>query len=100
MRGFDGETVLAADRGWLIRNDLGWWPGHWGQELYVGLDYGEVNGADTYLLPGTRLAGTVLGLRGAYHGLVYDLFAGSPLQKPNGFKTATFTTGFTASYSF
>src|SRR5690606_18647598 len=57
VRGFDGESVLAADRGWLLRNELGWRPGASGQEIYLGIDYGEVSGDDTHNLPGTYLGG-------------------------------------------
>ena len=97
VRGFDGETVLAADRGWLLRNDLGWRPGGSGQELYLGLDYGQVSGDDADRLLGTQLAGAVLGLRGRYRWIAYDFFVGKPLDKPDRFPTASSTTGFNLS---
>ena len=100
VRGFDGESVLMAERGWLIRNDVGVALGESGQEVYVGIDYGEVGGRSAELLVGTRLAGAVIGVRGAYQGLYYDVFAGRPLSKPQGFETADVTAGFTLSLSF
>ena len=100
VRGFDGESLLAADRGWLVRNDLGWQPGAYGQELYLGLDYGEVSGPSADRLLGTTLSGLVLGLRGGYRALNYDLFGGRPLQQPDGFITADNTAGFAVSLSF
>lgn len=100
VRGFDGENLLSADRGWLIRNDLGLALGGSGQALYLGADYGEVGGPSSDLLAGTRLAGMVLGLRGAYTQLSYDVFAGKPLSKPEGFRTADITTGFNLNASF
>jgi hemolysin activation/secretion protein len=100
VRGFDGENTLLADRGWLIRNDLGWMIGQSGQELYLGLDYGEVGGASSDYLVGKRLSGAVLGLRGGFMGGTYDLFIGEPLSHPDGFETADIVTGFMLSWSF
>ena len=100
VRGFDGELTLAADRGWLTRNELGWQPGQWGQELYIGLDYGRVGGADADRLPGRELAGAVLGMRGGWRWLHYELFAGQPLKKPDGFTTASTASGFNITLSF
>ena len=79
VRGFDGELILAAERGWLIRNDLGCALGNSGQEAYLGLDHGEVAGPSSDLLLGKRLTGAVLGLRGAVKTLAYDLFVGTTL---------------------
>jgi hemolysin activation/secretion protein len=100
VRGFDGESVLMAERGWLIRNDVGVALGENGHELYAGIDYGEVAGRSADLLIGTRLAGAVIGVRGAYRGFNYDVFAGRPLSKPQGFETADVAAGFTLSLSF
>uniref|UniRef100_A0A0S4UAP3 Channel-forming transporter/cytolysins activator of TpsB family n=1 Tax=Ralstonia solanacearum TaxID=305 RepID=A0A0S4UAP3_RALSL len=100
VRGFDGENTLIGDRGWLVRNDLGWTLGNSGQELYVGVDYGEVGGQSARVLIGQHLAGAVLGLRGGYKGLFWDVFIGTPLSKPEGFKTAHTTAGFNVSWSY
>ena len=89
-----------AERGWLIRNDLGWSLGSSGQELYLGLDHGEVGGQSAELLVGKRLTGAVLGLRGGYKDLSWDLFAGVPVSKPDGFRTAHHTGGFNLTWSF
>jgi hemolysin activation/secretion protein len=94
VRGFDGENVLSAERGWLIRNELSAPLADSGQQVYLGLDYGEVGGPSSELLLGKTLAGTVLGLRGGIKKLQYDVFIGTPLHKPNGFKTANTTAGF------
>lgn len=100
VRGFDGENTLSADRGWLIRNDLGWVLDPSGQELYLGIDYGKVAGPSSQALIGTRLSGVVLGLRGNYQGFSYDLFFGQPINKPDGFKTASRVAGFNFNWSF
>lgn len=104
VRGFDGESTLMAERGWLLRNELGLMLGSSGQELYAGVDYGRVGGPSSQWLLGKSLAGAVLGLRGGGFtwapGLSYDVFVGKPVHKPQGFKTANTTAGFSVNWSF
>lgn len=100
VRGFDGESTLSAERGWLIRNDLGIALTPIGSELYLGLDHGEVRGLSSDLLLGKRLTGFVLGLRGGYKGFSYDVFAGKPIRKPNGFRSAGTTAGFNLNWTY
>lgn len=100
VRGFDGENVLAADRGWLLRNELGWRPFDNSQEVYIGVDYGEVAGRDSAYLLGTHLGGAAFGLRGSWRWLAYDVFASTYWDKPAGFITQRTTTGFNISIGF
>jgi len=100
VRGFDGEMQLLAERGWLMRNDLGLALGQSGQELYIGADYGEVQGASSEFLIGKRLSGAVLGLRGGAKGFYYDVFAGAPISRPDGYRTAHRVAGFNVNWSF
>lgn len=100
VRGFDGESSLTGERGWLLRNDIGWALGASGAELYLGIDHGQVAGPSTRQLEGRRLSGGVVGVRGAWKGLSYDLFVGAPIAKPEGFRTAATTAGFNLNYSF
>lgn len=100
VRGFDGESSLIAERGWYSRNDLSLLLGDSGQEIYIGLDHGEVAGPSSELLVGTVLTGSVFGLRGATKGMQYDIFVGKPIFKPNGFKTPASIAGFILNYSF
>lgn len=100
VRGFDGETILSAERGWWLRNELGITLADSGQEAYVGLDYGEVGGPSSDLLVGKQLAGAVLGLRGSLKKLQYDIFIGAPVSKPSQFRTASFVSGISLNYSF
>lgn len=100
VRGFDGENILSADRGWTLRNEVGLSLGQTGQELYTGIDYGEVSGQSSQYLIGQRLAGAVVGLRGGYKGLSYDWSLGTPLKKPDGFETANVTSAFSVIWSF
>lgn len=100
VRGFDGENMLSAENGWLIRNELAWaYARDGGHELYLGLDHGEVGGASARWLTGKRLSGAVLGLRGTFKGLAYDFFAGTPLDKPTGFRTSSRVAGFNLVWS-
>lgn len=100
VRGFDGERTLNANNGWYVRNDLAWRTPLPSQELYLGADYGEVGGAGIEYLAGTHLAGGVVGLRGTAFNLGYDLFAGVPFSKPDGFDTSPVTLGFNLNWSY
>ena len=104
VRGFDGEQNLAGESGWLTRNELAAALGDSGQELYLGIDAGQVRGPSSAQLLGRSLAGAVLGWRGAgsgwAQGLNWDLFVGTPLHKPDGFKTAPITGGFSLNWSY
>ncbi|MCT4709219.1 ShlB/FhaC/HecB family hemolysin secretion/activation protein [Enterobacteriaceae bacterium H11S18] len=100
VRGFDGERTLSASHGWYVRNDIAWSTPLPAQELYLGADYGEVGGTGSETLVGKHLAGGVVGLRGQYLRASYDLFAGIPLSKPDGFKTDPTTVGFSLSFSY
>lgn len=64
VRGFDGEHLLSAERGYYWRNDLALSLGRSSHAIYVGADYGQVFGPSSGALSGTRLAGAVIGVRG------------------------------------
>lgn len=100
VRGFDGEQQLSAERGGLWRNELALAlpaPGH---ELYTGVDYGQVGGPSARLLAGTALCGAVLGLRGQWSKVQYDLSIGTPISKPRAFPTSPWSVGFSLHWSF
>jgi len=100
VRGFDGESTLSADRGWLVRNDLSWALGATGAELYAGADYGQLGGTVAAQLVGRHLEGCVFGLRGSRGHLSYDAFIGARLNYPTGFQVAHETAGFNLSWSY
>lgn len=100
VRGFDGERTLNASNGWYIRNDLAWRTPLPEQELYLGMDYGEVGGAGSEYLVGRHLAGGVVGLRGQLFSTDYDVFIGRPFSKPAGFMTSDVTAGFNLFLNF
>jgi len=98
VRGFSGETMLAAEKGFYWRNELQYPLGQSGHALYAGLDYGRVWGPSAAYLAGTQLAGAVVGVRGGMPTRVgvygYDLFMGMPACKPAGFPASSVTLGF------
>lgn len=104
VRGFDGENLLAGERGFYWRNELQAPLGGSGQALYAGLDYGRVFGPTTAALAGTQLAGAVIGLRGGLGSRMgsvsYDLFVGTPIYKPAAFHTAAVTAGLQVVYQY
>ena len=81
------------------RTRLGWSWHALAAELYAGLDYGRVGGPSASLLLGERLAGAVIGLRGGFKRTSYDVFVGQPIDKPEGFRTAGTTAGFSLNWS-
>ncbi len=100
VRGFDGERTLSAARGWWLRQELQGVVAGSDARLYLGLDHGEVGGAASETLAGTRLTGMVIGLRGAWRRARWELFAGRPLHKPSMFRTADRTAGFSLQFAF
>lgn len=102
VRGFDGGQGLSGERGFYWQNTLGWHfhPRH---QFYLGLDYGRISGESAKYASGNRLTGAVTGFRGSHKvgGIFsYDLFAGKPLHKPEGFQAAHTVYGFGLNYSF
>lgn len=99
VRGFDGESPLSAEKGFFLRNELGIPITDTAQSAYFGVDFGEVYGENTAYLPGTKLAGLSIGLRGNLaQGVMYDVFAGIPLYKPKNDRTDSPTAGFSLIY--
>lgn len=99
VRGFDGESSLVGDGGLLLRNELGWILNGSYKEPYLGLDLGRVTGTSKHVLEGKALVGAVMGFKGSWKGLYYDLFYGASLYHPNNFKSEN-SFGFTLNCSF
>ena len=101
VRGFDGENTLMGESGWYLRNELSSRIEGIKSDVYVGLDIGRVYGPNTEDLLGKCIAGAVLGLRGSLpSGLSYDVFLGTPLYKPQGYRTSHMTAGFQIEWRF
>jgi hemolysin activation/secretion protein len=104
VRGFSGQTMLAAEKGFYWRNELQYPLGQSGQVLYAGIDYGRLWGPSTANLAGTQLAGAAIGLKGSVPTRVgaysYDVFAGMPIYAPTGFPAPRVTLGFQLTAQF
>lgn len=105
VRGFDGENLLAGERGFYWRNELQAPLGASGQAAYIGLDYGRVYGPSTIAQVGTQLAGAAIGVRGGvgspkFGSVSYDMFLGMPVYKPEQFHTAGVTAGVQVAYQY
>jgi hemolysin activation/secretion protein len=100
VRGFDGESSLAGERGWTLRNELASALGQSGSELYVGVDAGRVGGPSVARLAGRGLAGAVIGLRGSVRAVQFDLFAGTAVHRPEGFGNSRAALGFSLNASY
>lgn len=99
VRGYDGENTLGAEQGYFLRNEISIPITDTTQSVYAGLDHGKVFGPNVPNLIGDQLTGAVLGMRGnLLKGMSYDIFAGTPLYKPVGFRTDEPTAGFSLSY--
>ena len=99
VRGFTGEETLRGESRFYIQNE--WAIPFERQHIipYIGLDIGHVWGPSTGMQLGHTLAGAVLGVRGTINEAVsYDLFIGTPLIKPEGFKADDVAWGFRAGY--
>lgn len=98
VRGFDGMSVLSAERGWLMRNEIST-PIRPQIQAYLGVDTGHVSGPSAAQLVGQSLTGGVLGVRGQWARVQYEVFMGKPLSKPEHFRTSSSTAGFSISFS-
>ncbi|GAB4120250.1 MAG: ShlB/FhaC/HecB family hemolysin secretion/activation protein [Sideroxydans sp.] len=95
VRGFDGESALAAEKGFFLRNEFIYpIPGTM-QSAYTGIDFGKVFGDNVPNLPGNQLAGMVFGMRGALlKCLSYDVHVGGALNKPSHLRSDEPAAGF------
>ena len=100
VRGFDGELLLIGDSGWLLRQELGLSVPSLRSELYTGIDTGKIGGRSAEDMLGARLTGAVIGVRGNAARVSWDFFLGRPLDKPEGFRSASTTAGFHLSLNF
>lgn len=104
VRGFSGETMLAAEQGFYLRNDVQYPLGQTGQVLYAGIDYGHLGGPSAAFLTGTQLAGAAIGLKGAvpsrFGAYSYDVFASTPIYAPSDFPAPSVTLAFQMTAQF
>ena len=90
-----------SESGWYLRNELSSRIESIKSDIYIGVDIGCVYGPNTEDLSGKCIAGMVLGLRGSLSsGLSYDVFVGTPIYKPQGYRTSHVTSGFQIEWRF
>jgi hemolysin activation/secretion protein len=104
VRGFDGQMTLASENGWTLRNELSWTINQSTQQLYVGMDVGQVSGPSSTYLIGRTLVGTVVGIRGRlplpYVDASYDVAIGRPIKKPASLSTSSVVVNAALSIEF
>lgn len=101
VRGFDNAATLVAESGVIWRNELVWQIPDLPQvSPYLGLDAGQVSGPSAANLPGKRMVGAVIGLRGQIAGTQYDLFYGRPVSQPPALKASPGTWGFMLHHAY
>jgi hemolysin activation/secretion protein len=103
VRGFDGDSVLLAESGFYLRNEIATQLNcidGVNTQIYVGVDVGRVWGPSDVALIGTKLAGAALGLRGQWKSMQWDVAAATPLYKPEGFRTHNLNVYASLTYSF
>ena len=105
VRGFDGERSLSGDHGALIRQEVNAYLGDKPHAIYAGVDAGYVkmdNKEQDDLLLGNHLIGGVIGIKGYIKParINYDLFAGYPLDQPDGFSDKDWVTGFSLGWQY
>lgn len=101
VRGFDGEYALQDNKGWYWRNDISWIFPDKPVQPYIGADAGQVYGNNNqHYYNGKTVIGSVVGLRGKLLQTRFDLFAGTPLKKPQAFHTDPLTLGFSLQWKY
>lgn len=100
VRGFDGQSVLTGEKGWLVRNEMSTplWSSK--QKVYLGIDHGHVGGASAAQGIARHLTGMVLGLKGELGPVQWDAFVSKPLQAPERFKNQKYQTGVSLQAQF
>lgn len=90
VRGPDGDGVLLAENGYVVRNELAMpvaLVDGLASVAFVGVDVGRVWGPSAVLLTGDKLAGAALGVRGQHRAMQFEFAVATPLYKPEGFRT-------------
>jgi len=101
VRGFDGEYSLQDNKGWYWRNDISWIFPDKPVQPYIGVDAGQVYGNNSQqYYTGKTVIGSVVGLRGNLLQTRFNLFAGTPLKKPQSFHTDPLTLGFSLQWKY
>jgi hemolysin activation/secretion protein len=103
VRGFDGDAVLLAENGVVLRNEfttpVKLWDGLDTIAL-LAIDCGRVWGPSDILLAGKKLVGLALGLKGRWRATQFDATLATPLYRPEGFTSRRLSLYFSLTQSF
>lgn len=95
VRGYNGENTLAAEKGFVVRQELGLPVGKTPLQFYLGIDYGRVWGPSDTFNKREYLVGGFVGLKGNMTKQIYfDVFVSRPIRNPEGFAADNVTIGF------
>ena len=103
VRGFDGDNVLLAESGLIVRNELSTPLALFAgvnSTVFAGFDFGKVSGPSRATLVGSSLAGLVFGARGEWHRILFDISVGSPVYKPARFRSQRLNPYLSITYAF
>ncbi len=110
LRGLDGQQTACGNRGWQWRNEVATGLNHAFAALtgkavqaYVAIDMARVS--ETGFASQLHFSSVAFGLRGAFDPsdssrLSWDIFAGTPISKPDHFQTASLASGFNLRIDF
>jgi hemolysin activation/secretion protein len=103
VRGFDGDSVLLAENGLVLRNEVST-PlktlNSVETAAYLAVDYGRVWGPSDFALVGKRLIGLALGLKGRWRATNFNAALSTPLSLPEGFSSSRLNVYLSATQSF
>jgi hemolysin activation/secretion protein len=102
VRGFDGDSVLLAESGLVLRNEVSHALPAWAglsSNAFVALDAGVVRGASADRLVGKRLAGIAVGTRGRWKNLMFEVSIATPVHKPSKFRTCSVNPYVSVTYA-
>ncbi|MFC0350702.1 ShlB/FhaC/HecB family hemolysin secretion/activation protein [Undibacterium danionis] len=102
VRGFDGDSVLLAESGLVLRNDFSTALQTFfcaNNSLYFAVDYGRIAGKSARHLQEKSLSGTAIGMRTGWKNLYVDFSVGYPLSAPKIFQTRRINPYLSMTYS-
>jgi hemolysin activation/secretion protein len=99
VRGYNGETTVSGERGWVLKNDFTIIREDGPNTMYLGLDYGRVGGVITQ--PDVKwLGGGVIGWRGNLGRLSYDFSVAWPIRQAREIQDDIYITQFAFNWQF
>ena len=103
VRGFDGEAVLLAESGYVLRNEINT-PVKLVEgidtQFMAALDVGRVFGPSDVNLVGRKLAGVAIGVRGATRRFQFEALLATPLYRPEAFRSRKLNPYLSLTYAF